>query len=87
MTTRYTKRHYEDVAHIISRLQGRTLMEPREMRSPLAEQFAILFDADNPLFDRARFLAACGLDTEAWPNASGECSGPSTCIDHPESAD
>lgn len=20
----------------------------------------------------------------AWPNVEGECSGPSTCVDHPE---
>ena len=87
MTTRYTEKHYEDVASILHEAKrietdiGRLL--PSE---GYADEFADLFAADNPQrctahiacpynrsdgrdndchiygFNRARFLAACGIE-------------------------
>ena len=58
MASKYQKRHYEDVARLL-----------KSSRDPcpacitvLAAEFANLFTADNPLFDRERFLMACGLE-------------------------
>lgn len=63
----FSKRHYEAVARIIRA----NLQDPASMFSPedysnggvqmVAEDFAVLFHADNPRFDRARFLKACGV--------------------------
>ena len=70
MTTRYQKRHYEDVAGLLrhtvthhpagnSTADGAVIAMTQVM-----VDFANLFAADNLLFDRARFLAACGLESE-----------------------
>jgi len=56
-----TKKHFEAAARIVrARKADRGAVPARE----LAEGFADLFSADNPRFDRARFLAACDLDGE-----------------------
>lgn len=36
----------------------------KDDRAELAEAFAAELAAGNPLFDRARFLAACGVETQ-----------------------
>ncbi len=73
MTTRYQKSQIEDVAHIFA---GRGM--PDVVRTQLTADFADLFAANNPRgcehalhnvpcyepFDRKRFLAACGLESE-----------------------
>ena len=67
--SRYTKEQCEDVALILStpielrigRLHAETYSSTV---GQLAKDFADLFAADNPLFDRDRFLSACGLDYE-----------------------
>ncbi len=67
MTTRYQKRHYEDVAELLrnSRLayeqHGARCPEHGDLVGCLMSEFVALFTADNPLFARARFLAACDL--------------------------
>ena len=54
--SKYQEQHYEDVGKLIQRTNGCSIRYT-------AEQFADLFAADNPLFDRERFLKACRLDT------------------------
>ena len=50
----FSKRHYEFVARVL-----------RDSRTPFPstcpESFADAFAVDNPRFDRARFLKACGV--------------------------
>lgn len=68
MTSKYQKRHYEDVARIMS---GATYIMDQcdrpdcgcKVETPaIIKDFATLFAADNPLFNRDRFLKACGLE-------------------------
>ncbi len=71
MTTRYQKSQIEDVARILVREGSGSTFGP--VRN-IALDFADLFAADNPPawdsnklvggFDRERFLAACGLESE-----------------------
>lgn len=67
-TPRYSKRHYEDVAKLLSTVtvEHGTSMEAGlggvACLTQVMYDFADLFTADNPLFDRDRFLKACGLD-------------------------
>ncbi len=91
MTTRYQKRHYEDVAGILHKYYEGIAYGPG-YNACIAIDFADLFAADNPPlcsacgdekgttsicahscgshhiftggFDRERFLAACGLESE-----------------------
>ncbi len=63
MTTRYQKRHYEDVARLLRERSEHIFDEPL-VRQVIEIDFADLFAADNPDFDRERFLAACGLESE-----------------------
>ena len=58
MTTRYQKRHYEDVARILKSDAGHL----DRVRNTIIQEFTDLFATDNPLFDRDRFLSACGLE-------------------------
>jgi len=92
MSSRYSKRHYEDVARLLRchHLEGNDC----DIYS-VAHAFADLFAADNPRcafldcqmhkgFDRARFLAACGLEPKNCPL----CFCPSKDGDvHPSCAD
>ncbi len=61
---RYRQEHYEDVA-LILRI-GATAdvkLAVSDVTGTFIRQFADLFAADNPDFNRARFLAACGLES------------------------
>ena len=63
--SKYQKRHYEDVARIIREAYeaaDRSFLTKAEVVALLAGTFAGTFAADNPLFDRERFLKACGLE-------------------------
>ncbi|KKL54077.1 hypothetical protein LCGC14_2269030 [marine sediment metagenome] len=96
MSSRYSKRHYEDVARILraDRMEARIRPEDDTLANVTAD-FADLFAADNPRcafldcqmhkgFDRARFLAACGLEPKNCPL----CFCPSKDGDvHPSCAD
>lgn len=55
-----TKKDYVAIAEVIS---GWTISGPaeREQSRAIAEKLAVVFKRDNPRFDRARFLAACGI--------------------------
>ena len=71
MTTRYQNEHYEDVAILMREaLQGiGPSTTPHRMHEDLVQQFSVIFEGDhptfhNPNFDRERFLAACGLESE-----------------------
>lgn len=49
-----TKKHFEAAAKIIAE-------HPDFSRGVVAEAFATFFQADNPRFDKQRFLVACDL--------------------------
>lgn len=57
-----TKKHFEAVASAIRAEYEDTYGEPAEeaIRS-IARKLADVFASENPRFDRARFLAACGI--------------------------
>ena len=60
MSALYARRHYQHVADTI-----RTHLIAEDDITPefVAEVLAAEFSADNPRFDRARFLDACGVET------------------------
>jgi hypothetical protein len=63
----FQRRHYEVVADTIKRMDGlvpdRTEADALNVaRATVADRFASMFATDNPRFDRARFLRACGMD-------------------------
>lgn len=49
----FQHRHYKAIADLIA-----TNMQGWDDRDSVVSQFAIMFERDNPRFDRARFLAA-----------------------------
>lgn len=53
-----TKRHFIAIAAIFKRYQDPTGDGKRQM---LAFELASFFKQENPRFDRARFLEACGV--------------------------
>lgn len=54
----FQKRHYEAIAKLLGNALGKSDgSEPSEIRE-LSYRFADRFDADNPNFDRGRFLDA-----------------------------
>lgn len=55
----FTKMHYEKVAEILYQCMSR--MDANE---EVAYSFADAFAKDNPLFDRDRFMRACGLTVD-----------------------
>lgn len=61
-----SRKHYEEAALAIFRI------ERAEERRRVAEDFARIFRADNPRFDTARFLEACGARPAAFCPISGE---------------
>lgn len=63
MAAKHSARTYNAVAGTIAR-RYRTFggAAGRIAMRELARDFAERFGADNPRFDRARFMAACGLD-------------------------
>lgn len=53
-----TRKHFETVALILKAYpQG----APTASQAKLAEAFCDIFEADNPHFERGRFLKACGV--------------------------
>lgn len=55
---RWTRATYKAHAEAIRRS---TTSENREAMKLIAEEFAVLYKNDNQLFDRAKFLTACGV--------------------------
>ena len=56
-----TKKHYEAIANIIaSQYENANMNDYGRYR--MAYELASYFTIDNPKFDRARFLQACGID-------------------------
>ena len=49
-----SRKHFVEIAKIVSN-------QPESTREPLALDFVRMFQADNPRFDPARFLKACGV--------------------------
>jgi hypothetical protein len=65
MASKFQHRHYEAIAEVIKVERGRLFRGYTDGRGYGAEAVALeladLFARDNPRFDRARFLSACGL--------------------------
>ena len=59
--TSMTKKHYDAIAHAIQ--WQRENGKPHNARWQIAELLANYFEQDNPKFNRARFLQACGIET------------------------
>lgn len=59
-----TKKHYEAIAAVILFEKRRPLAHDEWLKIPeyIAVALADYFATDNPKFDRARFLQACGID-------------------------
>jgi len=58
-----TRKSYEIVASVIRRHRVEdTSGTGSGMLSMVADSLALVFQADNPRFDRARFFVACGMD-------------------------
>ncbi len=64
MTTRYQKRHYEDVARILRNEFADWSPELQRPIPYIAVALANLFATNNPNFDRSAFLTACGLEAD-----------------------
>jgi hypothetical protein len=57
-----TRKDYEAIASCIrGEREGWSQPEPRIAVSRIARHLAEIMAADNPRFDRKRFLAACGV--------------------------
>jgi hypothetical protein len=54
---KYTRRHFQEISALISKV-------PKAQRREEAERYANMFRADNPRFDKGKFMAACKLDAE-----------------------
>lgn len=52
----FQRRHYELIAKEVAELDA-----TGPMRRKIAVRFSTLFTIDNPLFQRDRFLKACGV--------------------------
>jgi hypothetical protein len=51
---KFTRRHFEQIAEIIKAM-------PKGKRKEWAETHAKMYEADNPRFDKAKFMKACGV--------------------------
>lgn len=60
--TLYTKRHYEDIAKLLDVNWSIGYTDPKANQIALVEIFAQHFAMDNPLFDKKKFLKACGVE-------------------------
>ena len=72
MVTRYQKEHYKDVASILrdEREPALKALGDNDGSKAIAcvmLAFSRLFAADNPDFDRKRFLRDCGLEPPTSP--------------------
>jgi hypothetical protein len=56
-----TKKHYEAIAAAIRSHAVQGTPDWRDCAEKIAYALAAVFARDNPKFDRARFLKACGL--------------------------
>jgi len=60
-----TKRHYERIARVIALryAEAEAISDATRVAlvAGIATDLAAIMAADNPRFDRARFLAACGI--------------------------
>lgn len=56
----FTRKHFQETALIVS-----SLKVDAKFRLKMAEKFAEKFAANNPRFDRIRFLLACGCGRDA----------------------
>ncbi len=73
----FTRTHYKAIAEIVRHTATSVCKFENLFHTPLANELADYFAADNPRFDRARFLTACGVEsghnicpfTDALPNA------------------
>ena len=69
-----TKKHYEAIAAIIASTYNNAKLYPTaaekhcEILEITASRLADDFQTDNKNFDRARFLAACGIEQSECPN-------------------
>ena len=61
-----TKKHYEAIASIVKLNFDGT-------QPVLARDLADYFEQDNPKFDRARFLEACGVETCKHTDGWSKC--------------
>ena len=60
-----TKKHYVAMAYILKDIRKADTdrgTEARDVLTYTAKALANYFASENPRFDRARFLAACGLE-------------------------
>lgn len=63
----YDRRQYDDLAKLIKEEAGTLLLSDDLMRGSkrrVAGMLADRFAADNPQFDRQRFLEACGMEDQ-----------------------
>jgi len=60
MRSMFTRRHYEFIASAISGINC-----PLEARQQIAACFAARFENESALFNRAKFMAACGATFSA----------------------
>jgi len=58
MATMYSRKHYRDMAGVLSR-STKTVTDKKAHRET-CEQWADHFAADNPRFDREKFMLAAG---------------------------
>jgi hypothetical protein len=68
LTEAFTKQHYIAIAKVIANLRPRNgnSNEPEDIRADhvldeVATKLADIFQQDNRLFDKGRFLSACGV--------------------------
>jgi len=60
-----TRKSYEVIASVIRRHRSEdTSGVSSGTLSMVADSLALVFQADNPRFDRARFFTACGMDED-----------------------
>jgi len=58
-----TRKDYKEIASVIRRHRSEdTSGTMSGTLSMVADSLALVFQADNPRFDRARFFVACGMD-------------------------
>lgn len=59
-----TKKHYEAIAKILDTMREKCeAVQLKGLAQHTCEDFANYLQEENPRFDRARFLQACGLES------------------------
>ncbi|HET7640142.1 MAG TPA: hypothetical protein VFK47_15555 [Ktedonobacteraceae bacterium] len=63
-----TRKHYQQTADIIKSVSqdygdGKDVLFPLAMAA-MAGRMAVMFELDNPRFDRDKFMEACGVTTK-----------------------